>query len=246
MRGWLLAAAGGLYAAALLATAPATLLDAGLREASEGRVRLAEARGTLWSGAGRLEIRDAGARAAVAKRVAWRLEPGSLLRARLSYAITLEAPARAFPASLSWSGVELANAELTLPASALGLGVESLAPLGLSGDVLVRVAALSVSRDALRGSAVLHWRAAGSALTPVSPLGDYEVRLDGAGATVRGLLRTVEGPLQLDGRGSWTPGSRIEFSGTARVPPQHEPQLSPLLRLIAVERSSGSFELRLN
>jgi len=46
---------------------------------------------------------------------------------------------------------------------------------------------------------------AGSTLSPVSPLGDYELRVDGAGRTVRAILR-----------------------------------------LIAVERSEGNFELQLN
>ena len=36
------------------------------------------------------------------------------------------------------------------------------------------------------------------------------------------------------------------FSPRHKLPPQHQQQLAPLLRLIAVERGEGSFELRLN
>lgn len=245
-RGQLLATGLAVYALALIATAPATLADAGLRHASDGSLRIAEARGTLWSGSGQIEIRDAGGRAGVAKDFAWRVVPQSLLRGHLVCEIGLEQAGRRFPVTLTVSGVELANADISLPATVLGMGVAKLAPLGLTGEVRVHVASLSIARDTLVGNATLQWRAAGSALTPVSPLGDYELRLDGEGATVNATLHTIEGPLRLEGKGSWTRGARPVFLGMASVPPQHQQQLAPLLRLIAVERGAGSFELRLN
>ena len=235
----------GAYVLALIATAPATLADAGLQRASDGRLRLAEARGTLWSGTGELEIRDTGGRTGVAQSVAWRVVPESLLRGHLVCEVGLEQATRRFPVTISLSRIELANADIRLPAAALGLGVPRLAPLGLTGDVLIHVASLSIARDGMEGNATLQWRAAGSTLTPVSPLGDYEVRLDGEGMTVHAFLRTLSGPLTLDGKGSWTHGASPAFLAMARVPPQHRQQLAPLLRLIAVERGEGSFELQL-
>ena len=160
--------------------------------------------------------------------------------------VRLEQATRGVPVTLSLSRIELANADISLPATVLGLGVPKLAPLGLTGDVLIHVASLSIARDAMEGNATLQWHAAGSTLTPVSPLGDYEVRLDGEGMTVHAFLRTIEGPLQLDGKGSWTRGDSPAFLAMARIPPQHQQQLAPLLRLIAVERGEGRFELQLN
>ena len=51
-----------VYAVAVIATAPATLIDTGLQRTSDGRLRLAEAQGTLWSGSGQIEVRDSGGR----------------------------------------------------------------------------------------------------------------------------------------------------------------------------------------
>ena len=247
MKRWSLLAIGlGAYALALIATAPATLVDAGLQRASHGRLRLAEAQGTLWAGSGQIEIRDAGGRTGVAKALAWRVVPASLLRGHLVCEVGLDPSARRFPVTLSLSRIELANADINLPATVLGLGVPKLAPLGLTGEVLIHVASLSIARDAMEGNATVQWRAAGSTLTPVSPLGDYEVRLDGEGMTIHAFLRTIEGPLQLDGKGSWTQGDSPAFLAMARVPSQHQEQLAPLLRLIAVERGEGRFELQLN
>jgi len=247
MKRWRLLAIGvGAYALALIVIAPATLVDAGLQRASHGRLRLAEAQGSLWAGSGQIEIRETGGRIGVAKALAWRVVPESLLRGRLVCEIELDQSARRFPVTISLSRIDLANADINLPATVLGLGVPKLAPLGLTGDVLIHVTSLSIARNAIEGNATVHWRAAGSTLTPISPLGDYELRLDGEGMTVHAFLRTIEGPLQLEGKGSWTQGDRPAFLAMARVPSQHQAQLAPLLRLIAVERGEGRFELQLN
>lgn len=233
------------YALGLVALAPATLIDAGLRQASDGQLRLAEARGTLWSGTGQLELRDASRRSGIARSLAWRARAAQLLRGGLLYEITLDHAVKSFPATIYRSRIELADADLNLPAAALSLAVAKLAPLELTGDLAVHVNRLALARGMVQGNATLQWRSAGSALSRVSPLGDYEVRLEGDGAALRASLRTLQGPLQLDGGGSWTSGSNPEFLGTARVPPQHQQQLSPLLRLIAVERGGGVFTLQL-
>lgn len=247
MNRWGLLGAGlGAYVLALIATAPATLADAALRQATEGRLRLADAQGVLWSGSGLIELRDASGGAGAAKGLSWRVAPLSLLSGRLTCEVGIEPASSRFPLTLSMSRIELADADITLPAAVLGMAVDKLAPLGLTGEVRILVANLSIARNSVTGNATLQWHAAGSVLTLVSPLGDYELRMDGEGRTVNADLRTIAGPLQLDGKGSWALGARPVFLGTAGVPAQQQQQLAPLLRLIAVERDAGIFEFRLN
>jgi general secretion pathway protein N len=226
--------------------APASLIDSSLQQATEGKLRLADTRGTLWSGTGQIEMRDRTQRTAVARSIAWRVLPQYFLRGQLRVEVVLDQAAKQFPVTISLSRIEIADADINLPAAALGLGEPKLAPLGLTGDVLLHVARLALRRDAIEGSATLQWRGAGSAFTRVSPLGDYELRFEGEGATVRATLRTLQGPLQLDGQGSWASGGKPAFLGTARIAPEQRQQLAPLMRMIAVERGDGSFELRLN
>jgi len=235
----------GAYAIGLIATAPASLIDAGLEQASGGGLRLAEAHGTLWSGTGQIELRDRMRRTGVVKSIAWQVLPSYLLRGQIRCEVGLDFAAKHFPVTISLAGVEVADADIDLPAAALALGVPKLAPLGLTGDVLLHIARLSFRRNGVHGNATLQWRAAGSAFTRVSPLGDYELRLESEGSAVRASLRTLQGPLQLDGNGSWTSGGNPAFLGSARVPPEHLQQLAPLLRMIAVERGEGRFELQL-
>lgn len=246
MKRWHLAAIGlAAYALGVIATAPATLIDTGLQRISHGKLRLVEAQGTLWSGSGQIEIRDSGGRTGVARSFAWRMLPESLLRGHLVCEVRMEQATKPFPVTISLSRIELANADISLPATALGLGVPRLAPLGLTGELLLHVASLSIERKQMQGKVTLQWRDAGSVFTSVSPLGDYELSLDAEGASNHIVLRTLQGPLQLDGKGSLAVGGNPDFLVIARVPPQHQQQLGPLLRLIAVERETGSFELQL-
>jgi len=242
---YLLAIGLVVYVLGVIVTAPATLIDAELQHISHGKLRLVEARGTLWSGSGLIEIRDSGGRTGVAKGFAWRILPQSLLRGQLICEVKLEQAVKPFPVTMSLSRIELSNADINLPAAALGLGVPKLAPLGLTGEILLHIASLSIDSKQTQSNVTLQWRGAGSVFTPISPLGDYEMKLDIEGAMVHVLLRTIQGPLQLDGKGSWAIGNNPDFLAIAHVPPQHQQQLDPLLRLIAVERGAGSFELQL-
>lgn len=244
-RAKLLAIALGAYVLGLIATVPATFVDAGLNRATDGKLRLAEAHGTLWSGAGQIEILDAGGRTGVAKDLAWRVRPASLLRGQLVCDIALDQATRNFPVTITLSRIVLADAEISLPAAVLGVGVPMLAPLQLGGELQLRIARLSIARSGVWGSATLQWHAATSALTPIAPLGDYELRLEDDGAAANASLLTLRGPLQLDGNGAWPHGNIPEFLVSARIAPQYRSQLAPLLRLIALERSDGSFELHL-
>lgn len=246
MSRWLLTGiALGVYLLALAAMAPASLIDSNLEQATEGRLRLTDTRGTLWSGAGQLEMRDRMQRTAVAKSIAWRVQPLYFLRGQLRGDIVLDRASKPFPVTLSASRIEVADADISLPAAALGLGEPKLAPLGLTGDVLLHVARLALGSKTVDGSATLQWQRAGSAFTKVSPLGDYELRIDAEGTVLRATLRTLQGPLQLDGKGSWNIGSRPAFLGTARIAPEQRQQLAPLMRMIAVDRGDGNFELQL-
>jgi general secretion pathway protein N len=224
--------------------APATLLDARLEEASGGRLRLALANGSLWAGAGWIEVRNTDGSAGIARPLSWRVLPLALLKGRLLVEVSMQ-DAKPFPVALSLSGIEVVDADILLPAAALSLGLPRLSAFALSGEVHLEIGRLALARGRVAGDATLQWRGAGSALTPISPLGAYEVRIKAAGSGVDAILRTLEGPLQLEGKGAWSNGQKPSFFATARVPAQHQEQLAPLFRFIAVERGAGVFEMQL-
>jgi len=248
MKQWLLFSTGFLiYIISLFVTAPATLIDSQLQNFSDNQLHLVEAQGTLWSGKGKIEMLDASGQAALIKKVAWRFQAKELWRAHLVYEVNFNQDSyKPFPLTLSWSKIELENIEFNLPAEIVGLGLPKIAALGLTGDVFIHILNLSITGNKRQGIASLQWQHAGSTLTPVSPLGDYELYIEEAGSATHSTLRTTQGPLQLDGKGSWGDGQTSGFLATAHIAPAFQQQLAPFLRLIAVEHGDGSFELQLN
>ena len=232
-----------VYIFALIASAPATLMDGSLQRISQGQLRLVEAQGTVWSGAGNIELRDAGGQTGIAKSITWRMLPTSLLRGHIVYEVGMAADTQPFAVTVSLSQIALTNADISLPATVLSLGIPKFEPFGLSGDLLLHIDHLSIGNKQTQGKLIVQWRNAGSALTANTPLGDYVMNVDGDGATTHVVLRTIHGLLQLNGKGSWATGGKPDYVVTAYVPPQHQQQLSPLLRLVATERSAGNFEL---
>ncbi len=232
------------FAVFLVVLAPATLLDAGVRNATEGRLRLAQAQGTLWSGSGQLELVNPTVPGAVGKDLSWALQPSSLWRGRLDFDVVMDHAASRFPLHMSVRGIELAGVNFDLPASALAVAVPRIAPLGPRGDLVFQINRFSSVSGKVTTDATVTWKDASSALTAVAPLGTYKLRIDGSGGVVNARLSTSSGPLHLDGSGSSRGLGPLALAVTARVDAQHRAQLAPLLRLIAIERSNGDFALQ--
>jgi general secretion pathway protein N len=240
-----LATGASAYLAMLIVLAPAALLDAILALKSDGRIRLAEPRGSVWSGAGRIQVLDKNRQIGVGKDIAWRWLPRELLLGRLACEIELDSSARPFYVAAARGRIEVTGADLRVPAAVLGIVEPRLAAFGLGGELDLHIADLVIADADVQATASIVWRAATSAHTKVSPLGDYELRIEHAGLARSARLRTLAGPLQLDGLGEWARGSRPSLAATARVSPQRRDQLDPFLRMIAVERGAGNYEFQL-
>jgi general secretion pathway protein N len=252
-----------VYLAALAALAPATLLDAALKHASKGRLAMAEARGTLWSGSGRLQLALGGPpadegqdgattndlparRATLTRGFAWRLQPAALLSGRLAFAVDPAPPGKPLRLALAPTHLELSEVDLAFPAALLGAGWLALRPLQLSGEVRLTAPALTLgyAADHLEGGVEIQWRDAGSAFAPLSPFGAYSLRLSGAGNRMSARIDTLQGPLALTGEGAWAQGSPPKLPARISVPEPYRAQFTPFLQMFAVQRGND-FDLQL-
>ncbi|MDR0457735.1 MAG: type II secretion system protein N [Burkholderiaceae bacterium] len=247
---WRWAGAGviiGMISATML-LAPARWLGAAVARASQGRVLITQASGTIWRGAGQLVLTggaDSRDRAALPGQVRWRLRP-ELTGARLALASDCCTPRE--PLSIDyaprWSGsqVRLADAQARLPADWLdGLGAP-FNTLQLRGELGWQSQHLTLlwqsGRLIMSGQIVITARAMSSRLSPLHPLGSYQVTIDG-GDVITLKLTTLEGRLQLTGDGQWT-GGRLHFQGLATPAPGMEAQLANLLNAIGRRRGNQS------
>ncbi len=239
-RRWLALILVGGTAALLMgvATAPASWADLALRRASLDRVRLADAAGTVWKGAGRLVLLDGTPGAEVASGFAlpgplqWELRPLALLAGVVD--ATLVMPGMAKPIRLNGSlgewrveagAVDLPSAEL----SRLGSPWNTIQP---SAQLALRWDALTIRETGFEGRIAIDLANVSSAMTPVRPLGSYRVDVLANGRDVDLKLATLSGALNLQGSGRWDRRAGLRFNAEARGDGPDRARLQSLLGLI--------------
>ena len=240
--------------AALVGNIPAAWIAKGVAAATEQRVLLAEASGTLWSGSavailtGGPQSRDA---AALPGRLEWSLAPriyGFELLARHACCLNGSVAVQMRPA--------FGRLVLTVPTVPGWIGQWPSAWLGglgtpwntlqLGGAVRLTSPGLTLEwvqgRWRIDGSAVVDLLAVSSRMTTLATLGNYRLRIASEGATggtSRLQLSTQDGALHLSGEGSLGP-SGLRFRGEARADAADEPALNNLLNIIGRREGARS------
>jgi len=251
--GW----AGGLVMATLvaaftaLAIAPATWLDLALERASGGRLRLAEASGTIWHGQGRLVFAagpavtgpasgtaapaadpDTAVLSGVALpgRMQWKLAPLPLLVGMIDAQLQIDGMKE--PARLQGTPFELrlGNSQLALARTDLGALGSPWSTVRPAAALRLAWEGVSLQRGRFDGRLQIELRDVSSALSAVRPLGSYRIVIAGRSDRTAIELETLSGALRLAGRGE-------VLAGRPRFPPQAAPAApadTPLLGLLGL------------
>jgi general secretion pathway protein N len=241
---WLLA---GLVTIALTAGAflPAAWMSAIVEQQTAGRLTLGDPQGSLWRGSAFIGGAPSGADPVtplLPGRFSWRLSPMVLLGqvdADLQNEQALSQPVKI---TGSWHEWLLSPASITLPAERLvGLG----APLNTiqpSGRMVLSWTPLQIARQGqqvgVNGTMTLQMTDIASRLSPVKPLGAYEMIMDWRGPQAQMALKTLRGPMLLSGSGALVNG-RLQFSGKAEAEAGQEERLANLLNLLGQRRREG-------
>lgn len=255
-------AAGALIAIACFA--PAAWLTGAVSAATQQRLMLADARGTIWSGSA-VAILTGGSgshdASALAGRLAWSMRPQGLgMRVRLSQACCLNGDVTiVFKPSLAGLTATLQPQGATVgqwPAEWLsGLGTP-WNTIQLGGVVRVLTSGMTLEstqgRWRLAGGIDLELMGASSRLSTLDTLGSYRLSLRGAppsaaaagsapNATgaVQFTLSTLEGTLQLSGSGAWDQG-KLHFQGEARSSDADDAALTNLLNILGRREGARS------
>ncbi len=235
---------------AVLATAvaslPAAWLAPWLERQTGGRLSLGDPQGSVWRGSAFIGVAGSGEEPLVPLlpgRFRWRLSPLALagrVDASVQNPRALTAPVTIRG---SWRRWQVGDGSILLPAerlAALGAPLNTIRPAGQmrlswTGLVLARPA------NALQadGRMQLDLTEMASALSPVKPLGAYRMRFDWQGGAARVDLKSLSGPLLLEGRGTLIDG-RLQFSGQAWAEEGEESRLAILLNLLGQRRQMGN------
>ena len=248
MNRWAYVAVGVLvYVVVLIAAAPASLVAKTAAKFSNGAVNLASAHGTVWHGGAQLYI-GRGREAQPLGDIAWRFRPLWLLTGRLRARFEVNAPDADLDATVSLriGQLSLQDFHAAFPAELISKIYPPAQLLGPQGAVRIEGSEFELGRRSARGEAVITWRAAGSHMTRVQPLGDYRLQASGRGDSVGFELKTLKGSLNVTGRGAWrfADGS-LKFNGRAR-PTARAAELEPLLKLLGPDRGKGQRTISIN
>lgn len=234
LSGTILAVAALTAAITIVVRAPAAWLGDWLE--AQTRVRLLDARGTIWHGSALLGFSNGRETTLVPGRIDWRIDgiaPRGLstpsIRATLSHE-WLTAPLRL---SLGREGVTFAKGGARLPAGVLASAGAPFNTLRPGGTLEATWTDTVLRGTRLDGEVQIDWRDARSALSTVAPLGSYRLRVSGRGDGPVLDLVTLSGPLQMQGKGR-IDGSRIRFNGTAGAEAGMQPALNGLLGVMGM------------
>ena len=241
---WLLA---GILtvAATVFVFLPATWMSAIVERQTAGRLTLGDAQGTLWRGSAFIGGAPGGADPVtplLPGRFSWRLSPMVLLGQVDAEVENPQALSQALKVTGSWYEWQVGASSINLPAERLaGLG----APLNTvqpSGRMQLSWTPLQVARNGnkveVNGTMTLQMNDIASRLSPIKPLGSYQMIMDWRGAQAALTLKTIKGPMLLSGSGSLNNG-RLQFSGKAEAEEGQEERLANLLNLLGQRRREG-------
>jgi general secretion pathway protein N len=241
---WLLAAVVTV-ALTVVVFCPASWMTVLLEKQTGGRLTLGDAQGTLWNGSGFIGGAPSAADPVtplLPGRFSWHLSPLVLLGQvdiALENAESLGQPVRI---TGSWNQWQVTPGGVNLPAERLaGLG----APLNTiqpSGRMRLTWTPLQITRQgnavAISGTMNLQMEDIASRLSPIKPLGAYQLIMDWRGQRAPVELTSTKGPLLLSGTGELVNG-RLRFSGKAEAEAGQEERLANLLNLLGQRRRVG-------
>ena len=241
---WLLAAIVSMAITAF-AFLPATWMSSMLEAQTAGRLTLGDAQGTLWRGSafvgGAASSRDP-LTPLLPGRFAWRLSPMVLLGQVDVEVENTAALSQPLKVTGSWSQWQVSPSAILLPAERLaGLGAP-LNTLQPSGQMRLSWNPLQLMRQGnkieMTGTMNLEMNDIASRLSPIKPLGAYNLAFDWRGQQAQLTLTTIKGPMLLTGSGMLNNG-RLQFSGKAQAEAGQEERLANLLNLLGQRRKEG-------
>ncbi len=236
-----------LALATLLATlamaiysAPASFLDPVVNRATEGRLRITDAQGTIWRGKARLVLADIAAEPSALTITGlvlpgdfdWKIKGLPLMIGRVQAELSGAGVSKPIVFDGGFSEMRISSSRIVLPGvdlSRMGSPWNTFKP---QATVDVQWDNMVVRQGQFDGKASIELKDIASAMTAVRPLGSYRVDVTGAGSSADVKLLTTQGPLSLSGAGVWNARQGLRLSIEALAEEQVKGKLQTLLSLM--------------
>jgi hypothetical protein len=225
-----------VLAAAMVAFAPATVLDAPLATRTGDRLHLVDTRGLWWHGQGTVSTADGRARIPIA----WRIEMAPLARGLLVIRfLTSDAAGPSGTGTSGRGGIDIRDLRLRIPAANVASLDVRLQPVALGGNVAVDVASFAASGSSHTGTVNATWQNARLvSANAVADLGTVSLAAAPAGNRLTGTVRNAGGDVAIDGTLTDDAGV-LEASLVLKPTPSASDAVRGLLPLLGAPDAAG-------
>lgn len=217
---------------------PAGVMDRIIDRASDGRLRLADTRGTLWAGEAALSAPDPQGALIRMRPVSWRVsfQHSPMLGLAIALGEGRQTQARIV---LSPAGTDTTAQGLDWPIDLLARSIDHpIARIGWRGALRLDIPGLSCDwQGHCNGQAHLRWHNAALDIVPDRQFGDHQFDLLAKGADYTLSIHTLRGDFQIDGQGRFGFQTPFSFRATLAGDPEIVDRLPNILDRNA--RSSG-------
>jgi len=241
-----------LFALAVLALAPSTLIDRELASATDGRLRLVESEGSLWRGSGNLLLPGD-----FRQPIAWQIDKtASAAAGELRGTLTLPAaPGQNVVAppvrfEIGAGRIDVEGLSLSLPADVVLRASGAVLPVSASGMLFVQLQRLDLADKSATVNGTADWRGASLAATGTElrlDLGDVQLSVTGSGTEIPGSLMNRGGDVALDGTIRWPVGRSlsgdITLTPRAGLDPGYASGLAAALMMVGRPDGRGGYRI---
>lgn len=231
----------GFYFIALVAVAPAALMEWLLPRFSGNRLHVQDPQGSFWRGeAADLVVVSAEGNARKLGAIKWQVLWLPVLRGELVVSLELATNPKVSRGVVAFvpGGIRLRNVDATMPASILTEFYPAWKLWQPGGMLELHAEAIGMGRGSINGVAEAKWQGASSSLSHLNPFGSYRLSIKDGKLD----LGTLSGPLRLTGNGAWG-AQGVRFEGLAQADAGAKADLQDFMRLFGKEDSSGAYRI---
>jgi hypothetical protein len=231
----LIAAFAFAFLGSIILNTPAWVVGTLVYKYSQHKLDTINEQGTFWNGQAMLIAIDKEGKTSVPLMVmGWKIKLGLSKFININFSASNQTIA---DASLTKSGLEVSNVNLSLSLDQLTPLVDNLNSLSLSGNVHLTAPKLLVSKK-MQGNIDVKLDNVASGMAPVNPIGSYHVALDLSNLGIN-IDSTPDSTITVEGNGNIN-GLVLR----SRVKEDKKEQLLQFMTMLGIPQADGSYQFK--
>lgn len=216
-------------------TMPAWLLGTMISHYSGGRIITSNETGTFWNGNAIVLIQDSNKKSVPLINVGWKLKIGLSRFIEVDFSSSNHGIAEV---ALTKSGLEIDKLNMIFDLDQLTPFWETLSNLRLSGNINAEASKIVIANK-MQGAIKLKITEVGSGMSPVNPIGNYNVTLNLGNSSLE-VSSVSDSTIDVSGTGSIVSGLTLK----AKVQPDKKEKLLQFMTMMSLPKQDGSYSLK--